>query len=407
MKVALIGAGVQGQVLCTMLVESPDVDEVRVADKRFELAKRLADYLKSDKVSVHSVDASKIDELLKVTEGVDVVVNATVPMLNLTIMQAAFKSRAHYIDLASLYETIDEQLGYSEEWKKAGLTAMMGMGYTPGLTDVLAKYAADRLDRVYEIRVRMYGDAKSKEPIAFWSPAVAWDDIARSPVVFMDGEFKAVPPFSGVEEYEFPDLKEVFPDVASNKQTCIYHAHEEPHYMGRFFKDKGLRYADFKVAYARWEVDKEIVNMGLASTEPIEVDGVKVIPRNVLIQLSPKPLFIEEYKKKIEEGVLIDQRRYEVVEVRGEKGGKEVKHTMWFYMTLKKAHERIPGATATSYLTNVSAFVATLMLGRGEIETRGVITGERLSPEEVRKFLTEIAKRGVPIHERIETTAFP
>ena len=406
MKVTLIGAGAQGQVLCAMLVDTPDVEEVRVADKRFGVVKRLADYLRSDKVSTYRVDASNVDDVLKVTRGVDVVVNATIPALNIPIMKAALRSGAHYIDLASMYEQIDEQLRYSDDWKRAGLTAMMGMGYTPGLTDVLAKYAADRLDRVYEVKVRLYGDTKSKEPIVFWSPEIAWDDIARPPTVFMDGEFKTVPPFSGVEEYEFPNLAEVFPDVGTNKKTCIYHAHEEPHYMGRFI-GKGLRYADFKVAYAKWELDKEIVEMGLTSTEPIEVKGVKVAPRDVLIKLSPKTLFIEEYRRKIEEGILIDQRRYGVVDVRGEKDGKEVRHMLWFYMTLRKAHERVPGATAISYLTCTSALTAVLMLGRGEIETKGVITGEGLSPEEVVKYLSEVARRDIPIYERVERVVFP
>jgi len=407
MKIALIGAGVQGQVLCAMFVANPDVEEVRVADKRIDVAERLAGYLKSDKVSVHKVDASNVDDLLRITKGVDVVVNAAVPWLNIPIVRAALKSGANYLDLASMYETIDEQLGYSDEYRKAGLTAVMGMGVSPGLTDVLAKYAADRLDHVYEVRVRLYGEVKSKEPIAFWSPEVAWDDIACPPTVFMDGKFKTVPPFSGVEEYEFPNLVEVFPDVGSNKKTCIYHAHEEPHYMGRFFKDKGLRYADFKWAPANWEVQKEIVEMGLTSTEPIDVDGVKVVPRDVLIKLSPKTLFIEEYKKKIEEGILVDQRAYGVVDVKGEKGGKEVRHLLWFYMTLKKAHERVPGSTTTSYLTCTPASTVATLLGKGEIETKGVITGEGFSPREVEKILSEIAKKGIPIYERVERTAFP
>ncbi len=123
--------------------------------------------------------------------------------------------------------------------------------------------------------------------------------------------------------------------------------------------------------------------------------------------MSPRTLFIEEYRKKIEEGVLIDQRRYGVVDVRGEKDGKEVRHLLWFYMTLRKAHERVPGATAISYLTCTSALTAVLMLGRGEIETKGVITGEGLSPEEVVKYLSEVARRGIPIHERVERVVFP
>lgn len=405
MKIAIIGAGVQGQVVSAILVESPEVDEIRVAERRLDLLKRLADYLESEKLSIHRVDASKVDEVLRVAEGVDVVINATYPRLNITIMEAALKSRAHYLDLASEYDDVPRYLRLDGKWKEAGLTAVLAMGYTPGLTNVLAKYAADGLDRVHEIRVRMYGDAESKEPIAFWSPEVAWGDIALPPTVFMDGEFKVVPPFSGVEVYRFPNLSDVFPNVA-NEQRCIYHAHEEPHYMGRFI-DKGLKYADFKVAYARWELDKQIVDMGLAKTEPIEVKGVKAAPRDVLLKLTPPTLFIDEYKEKIDAGVLIDQRRYLVVDVRGEKAGKDVRHVLWFHKTLKEAHSKVPGATATSYLTSAPPVTAALMLGRGEIGTGGVISGEGLTQDEVEKFLSELAKMDIQIHERVGRTIFP
>lgn len=114
---------------------------------------------------------------------------------------------------------IPKQLKLSGKWEDAGLTALINTGVSPGITNVLAAYAADRLDRVDEIRIR-FGDKtlkESKEYISMWCPEVHW--ALEEPVVFENGKFRKVPLFSGEEVYTFPD--------PVGPQTVFWYEHEE------------------------------------------------------------------------------------------------------------------------------------------------------------------------------------
>ncbi|MDH5712964.1 MAG: saccharopine dehydrogenase NADP-binding domain-containing protein, partial [Candidatus Bathyarchaeota archaeon] len=208
MKILVLGGyGVQGSVICTDLSKSPEISEVVCAGRKLETAKRLVNWLNSEKVSAQRVDVSKTDDLRKALREIDVVVNSTLPRFNLKIMEEALQAGAHYVDLASgpPYENIPRELELSDKWKDAGLTALINTGISPGITNVLAKNATEKLDRVNEVIIRFYAKFKAKESISRWSPETMWMDMAEEPVVFENGKFKKVPPFSGREVYKFPD----------------------------------------------------------------------------------------------------------------------------------------------------------------------------------------------------------
>jgi len=100
MKILVIGTGAIGSVIASELAKNPEVEEVKVADIDLQRAERLRDWLKSEKVSAHRVNASKSDDIVRVAKGVDVIVNATLPRFNVTITDAAFRAKANYVDLA-------------------------------------------------------------------------------------------------------------------------------------------------------------------------------------------------------------------------------------------------------------------------------------------------------------------
>jgi saccharopine dehydrogenase-like NADP-dependent oxidoreductase len=139
MKLLIIGCGEQGFTVAKCLVDKADVDEVRLADVDLNRANGLAQTLKSSKVSTRRVDAGNVEEVLEVAEGIDVVVNATLPRFDLSIMKAAINAGTNYVDMASgpPYVT-DEQLAQDAIWKKAGLTALINTGISPGVTNVLS-----------------------------------------------------------------------------------------------------------------------------------------------------------------------------------------------------------------------------------------------------------------------------
>jgi len=396
LRFLVVGAGGQGAPCASILSRDPDVSEVVLVDIDEELLEKVSRKIGSSKVTTMRVDAGDLDDLLKAAKGVDAVINLTLPRFNLRIMEAAVKSGAHYVDTAlepAIWNRIIEKkpLQFDKEFKEAGLTAVIACGGTPGITNVMIRYVCDKLDRVDKIRLIM-GGKSLEEPEDIieawdpgWSPDVAIDDYAAEPVVFEDGEYRSYPPFSGVEEYRFPDP--VGPLLVS------WHIHEEAITPPRFI-GKGVRYVDF-----RYPVDKiagALVKLGLASYDPVEVRDVKVVPRDVLLKLVRRPVntFLTE-----DESTVTAPPRYcwfEVIEVEGSKAGNKIQYKLTQGGTEESVDERLEmyrRLGTTEVFVAAPAIVAAKMCLEGGAG-RGVIAPECLDPV---KFLGKMAEMGVPI----------
>jgi len=395
-KILVVGTGAIGIVIASELAKNPEIKEVRLADINLQRAEQIRDWLKSEKVSAHRVDAGKLNDVVRVAEGVDVIVNATLPRFNLTITDAALRAKANYVDLAMYdYSSYSKQLELDDKYKEAGLTALLNAGSSPGITNVLAAHAADRLDRVDAIRIRIFDSVESKEIVSTWSPKVMWDDMATEPVVYENGELKRVPLFSGEETYNFPD--------PIGPQTVVAHVHEEPVSLSRFI-GKGLKHVDLKLGTPDMPIIKFVVELGLLDDEPVEVGGVKVVPQDLFFKLIPPTLSFEEVENKIKAGTLIDARECYVVEVEGEKAGKKTTYIFSVpFPTLREVQKKLSGATHESYVTGVSAAVFTEMVCTGDIKAKGVFLPECLELEARETFIAKLAEKDIEIHERVET----
>jgi saccharopine dehydrogenase-like NADP-dependent oxidoreductase len=392
MKILIVGTGAQGSVIATEIVKSPEVSEIRLSDIDLGKTERLAERLKSEKVRTHRVDANRIDDIARAAEDVNVIVNTTTwnDRFNLNIMAAALNVGAHYQDLASYPP---KQLALSNEWKEAGLTALIDTGVSPGFTNVLAAQAADKLDRVKEIRVRLWGGVESKEPTSFWSPETAWTDMAEKPIVYENGEYKKVPPFSGEEIYIFPD------PVGS--QTVFCHSHEEPETLPRFI-GKGVKYVDFKMGGPDFPLAKAIVGLGLMNDKPINVKGVKVAPRDVFLALVPPTPSMKEVERMIKAG-MINMRICCAADVKGQKEDAKMRYILYSnFMNIHELEKRMSGANPVAYITSIPASIFTKMLVKGRIKTRGVIPPEALEPAVRHAFIAELAEKGITVREKVE-----
>lgn len=398
MRVLIIGAGAVGAVMATYLAKTPDVSRVIISDVQEEKARRFVDNLKIEKVSWGCVDANDSDQLMKATKGIDVVVNATRPKYNPNVMDAALKNAAHYQDLG-IYDIPDpvegfpKQLALSDEWRDADLTALTGTGVSPGITNVVAAEAADKLDRVDKICIRICRIAESKIPISTWAPDIGWTDVAKEPIVFENGEYRKYPPFSGEELYKFPD--------PFGLKTVVWTFENEVVTFPRFI-GKGINYVDVKYFKSEYQFIKFMYQLGLLSEEPIEVKGAKVTPLDVYLKLIPPTLTMEEMKKNIDSGIITDILLCVIVEVEGKKETKKI-HSIYQISSpsLTEIQRMMPGA-GTSYATGISAAIMTKMLGKGEIKRTGVICPECLAPPERKEFMVELAKNDILIHERME-----
>jgi len=384
LKISVIGAGAQGSAIALILSKTPEVSEIVSADINVKAAQRAAEKTKSDIVSARQVDAGRIDDLLRVVNGTDTVVNATLPRFNPNIMEAALRSGTNYVDLSgygSIKDTIPKVLALSDKFKDAGLTAVIHQG-GPFTTNAAVRYVADRLDRVDEIRMRYATDkyVPTEEFIPAWtpswSPETALGEWIPPATIYENGKWKKVPPFSGVEDYPFPE------PVGS--ATVCNIDYEPTHTLPRFIK--GVEYVDYKIRPDR--MAGALIKTGFGSSKPMDVKGVKVAPRDVLLALTPPVVETELQTREKAYGCSL-------AEVKGEKADKKVTYTVYRISNVSEDYKRWGAKWAG---VAVPAALTATMLAKGEIKTKGVVPPEGLEPE---PFLAKLAEEGWIFQERI------
>lgn len=324
-------------------------------------------------VSASKLDAGKPEQLRRFLKGTDIVINASHPRFNLPIMKQALSLGANYIDLAG-NPTPAEQMKLNSKWRRAGLTAVLGMGEDPGLSNILARRLVDSFDQVSEVRVRD-GETSTSETypfVALFAPDVFLEEAASPAHYFEDGALKTNPPMSGRELYRFPDpIGEV---------PVYFMDHEEVHTLPQYLPKKP-RYVDFKLALtdATASAIKLFHGIGLLDRKPIAVGDVKVSPLRVLLRLLPTP---SEIAGKIQGSAGI------LVEVVGEIGGERYSQKLYVTMTHDEAYKKYH-SNATSYLTGTPTAVCARILAENEIGDKGVLVPEMLNAE---RFLQEAEK---------------
>jgi len=398
-KILVVGAGAQGAAVASILAKDKDVSKVKISDIDLGLAKRVVNKINSDNVTPVKVDAGSIDNLVSVAEGMDAIINLSQPRFNMNIMEAALKCGAHYTDTAAgpnlQLEPVDvmlnRQLDFDELFQKADLAAVISCGGTPGLSDVLARYLCDKLDTVEEIKFR-YGHRRLVEQKGLeikgwetnWSPEVSFLYHSTPGVLFENGKYIRKPPFSGYEEYEFP------PPIGKIPQVFV--DHEEPILLGHFI-GKGLKRVEYK---NRPDIlAGALIKMGFAEDKPIDVRGVKVVPRDVLLKMVRQPVedFLEE-KEPIEKD--FKSAWGGVIQVTGEKAGERLTYTIFTGRTpnLKELRATFHRFGTTNTSVALPAIIAVKMCVTGEAAMKGVIGPECLDPL---LFMRKMAEAGAPV----------
>ncbi|MCF8069097.1 MAG: saccharopine dehydrogenase NADP-binding domain-containing protein [Desulfobacterales bacterium] len=402
-KILVVGAGAQGGPCASILSKQEEISEIRLGDINLDFAKKIAAKIGGDKIKAIKLDAGNKDEIIKAAEGVDAVINLTLIDFNDNILQTAIAVGAHYIDTANDYAYLKEMaagsttLPYQEAFKGTGKTALMGCGASPGVTNVMARYACDQMDEVEKIYVRIgsAGLGKSEEIVSAWnpgwSPEIALLDFAEKPMIFENGKYKTVPIFGRPENYQFSE--------PFGKSLLASHSHEEPYTMP-YYIGKGLKEVDFK--YPVDYMAGTFVKMGFADDREIEIKGVKVCPRDVLMKLVHRPAneFLDETEESIHESA--GYAWIMEIEVSGLRNGKKVKHIIEQKFVMdKEARQYLFKTFGSSHIgVSLPAVVGTKMCLAGDTES-GVISSECLSPD---KFFKIMADMGSPVKltEKIE-----
>jgi saccharopine dehydrogenase-like NADP-dependent oxidoreductase len=247
------------------------------------------------------------------------------------------------------------------------------MGGTPGITNLLARAAVDKLDRVDSIKVQLGCSDTTPSPaplVAPYSIRTILDEFTKQPQVFQDGEWYPQQPLSGQEEMVFP--------LPVGRATAIYSLHSECATFPLSFRDKGIRYVSFKIAFPSDFMTKLkfLVDLGFGSEEPIDVRGVRVSPREALARLLDMA--------PVEN---VEPQDCDVLRIiaTGEAGGQQVEITNQVVVLPYRRW----GISAGALDTGVPLAIAGRMLAHGEITRRGAFGPEMCVP--VEPFFRELA----------------
>lgn len=385
MKLVILGAGIQGSIVATDLCDkelSPDEKDVTICDYDFAKAREVADRLG---IKALQCDVSDHDALISIIKGADVVLNCVQYNWNIDIMRACLLVGAHYIDLGGLFHVTKKQFELHEEFKEAGLTAVLGMGSTPGTMNVMAGYAASRLDTVREAHaICACGDFTRTEAIIGipYSLLTVMEEHTMDPWILKDGKLQPVPAGSGKEMIPFSEpigLAEAF--------YCI---HSEPAQFARSFKDKGIQEASFKLSLpeAFEERIRFLAELGFSSEEPLEVGGQQVNPLKTMVGVVNR--YLSRYDDS-NDGQLNDSDVLRAV-VKGTKDGVEKEVIVESVIRTSEKWGFMAGALDTG----VPPSIVAQMICKGQITERGALAGEQCVPPI--PYFKELAKREMPVY---------
>jgi saccharopine dehydrogenase-like NADP-dependent oxidoreductase len=244
--VVLGGAGTIGRIVARDLIESHPKNSILIADFNEDAARKTAGAFRSRRVRAAFADATQVNELVRVLRGHSVVVNCTQHDFNLNVMQAALAAKVHYIDLGGLFTWTRRQLKLHQDFLRVGLTAIIGMGCSPGITNIMAHYVASRFQSIQSIRIRVGSRDSSAAANNFCFPYSAQtvvEELSLRPWIFKNGRFLQTAARTGWEEIDFKK--------PLGKLWLVRTRHSEVATLPLSFREKGVRECDFKVSFDR------------------------------------------------------------------------------------------------------------------------------------------------------------
>jgi hypothetical protein len=376
MRTFVLGAGATGSLLAELLqrqghtVWCGDRDPVRA--RRF-LGKRST-------IAVTEVNARNLRGIVRAARGCQLIVNASASVFNQIVMRAALHLRAHYVDLSSHLTRNPfkaEQFSFTKRFEEKNRTGLINAGAAPGLTNLLVKRAAEMLDEVHSVHIRLYESTESDDPISQWSPEVSFDEAISHPRVYRDGKFRMEKRFAELEKFRFPD--------PIGNANVVLAAQDEVATLPYAIP---MRNMDVKIGGNEFDRLRRWYKQGKLSKS-----------RGIVRQRFPQTSSPRAIAKLIRQGVLQNARFLATVLVRGMKRGpKEDQHllirTDAMFPTLYQIRQQ---GRFTTPVTFATAHVAALFIKHFEREEGGVFSPEMLPIQTRRAIVAGIRAHRVKI----------
>lgn len=387
-KVMVIGCGgVAGVAIRKCCANSRVFDEVCIASRTLSKCDALKAELEGKtktRITTAQVDAGNVAELTALIEREkpQVVLNLALPYQDLTIMEACLATGTHYVDTAN-YEPEDTakfeykwQWAYREKFEKAGITALLGSGFDPGVTGVFSAYALKHyFDEINYIDILDCNGGDHGYPFATnFNPEINIREVSAKGSYWEDGHWVETEPMEIKREYDFPEV--------GMKDMYLLH-HEEIESLA--LNIPGIKRIRFFMTFGQSYLThlKCLENVGMTSIEPIMYEGKEIVPLQFLKAVLPDPASLgPRTKGKTNIGCIFT----------GKKDGKE--KTIYIYNVCdhEECYKEV-GSQAVAYTTGVPAMIGAMMLMTKTWDKDGVYNIEEFDPD---PFMDALNEFGLP-----------
>ena len=392
-KALIIGCGGVAGVAIHKCCQNSDVfEEILIASRTKSKCDALRDKLSGGKTKISTVrvDADNVDELVQLIEGFkpDVVLNLALPYQDLTIMEACLKTKVDYVDTAN-YEPVDTakfeykwQWAYHDRFKEAGITALLGSGFDPGVTSVFSAYALKHhFDEIHEIDILDANGGDHGYPFATnFNPEINIREVTAKGSYWENGEWVETEPMEIKREYDFEGI--------GKKDMYLLH-HEEIESLAKFIP--GVKRIRFFMTFGQSYLThlKCLENVGMTSIEPILYEGKEIVPLQFLKAVLPDPASLgPRTVGKTNIGCIF----------RGVKDGKPKTYYLYNICDHQECYREV-GSQAISYTTGVPAMIGTLLVMTGKWKKPGVFNMEQFDPD---PFMEALNRWGLPWQESFD-----
>ncbi|HZJ80303.1 MAG TPA: saccharopine dehydrogenase family protein [Dysgonamonadaceae bacterium] len=390
-KVLIIGAGGVGTVVANKVAQNKDVfTDIMLASRTKSKCDAIAKDVKERTgvtIQTAKVDADNVPELVKLMNEFkpQIVINVALPYQDLTIMDACLEAGVNYLDTAN-YEPLDEakyeyswQWAYHDRFKEAGLTAILGCGFDPGVTSIFTAHAAKHhFDEIHYLDIVDCNAGDHGKAFATnFNPEINIREVSQKGKYYKDGEWIETEP----HEIHKPLT---YPNIGPKESYLIYH--EELESLVKNFPT--IKQARFWMTFGEEYLThlRVIQNIGMARIDEVEYQGQKIVPIQFLKAVLPDPGELgENYTGETSIGCRI----------RGVKDGKERTYYIYNNCSHEAAYKET-GAQGVSYTTGVPATIGARMFMQNLWSKPGVYNVEEFNPD---PFMEQLNKQGLPWHE--------
>ena len=394
-KALIIGAGGVASVVVHKCCQNPEVfEEICIASRTVSKCDALKDKLKEDKtkISTASLDADNTEEIIALINQFkpDIVINVALPYQDLTIMDACLATKVDYLDTAN-YEPLDTakfeykwQWAYREKFEEAGITAVLGCGFDPGVTGVFSAYAMKHyFDEIKQIDILDANAGDHGYPFATnFNPEINIREITANGSYYEQGKFIETEPLEIKRVYNFPEI--------GDKDIYLLH-HEEMESLA--LNIKGIEKIRFWMTFSERYIThlRVLENVGMTSIEPIDFEGQKIVPLQFLKAVLPDPASLgPRTKGKTNIGCIYQ----------GTKDGEDKTYYVYNVCDHEECYKEV-GSQAISYTTGVPAMIGAMMVLQKKWKKSGVFNVEEFDPD---PFMEALNKWGLPWKEEFKPT---